>query len=194
MLRRLAIIGTLLAGVLSASPIQITLNLSSGLFDSGVTTPGVDTGTGFVTSGAACAGGGCLTVTPLLPNLNGATFAFTVPSGSPTGAGSVLTGTLTQAQRISGLAFTGQSAFNQNASITENISASGVVGFTVPLTGTMVLNWSGNSAAQARSATGTITLSGDLVASVPEPSTVSMLLAAAGLLIGMRLRLARGQA
>ena len=194
MLRKIAIIGTLLAGVLSASPIQITLNLSSGLFDSGVTTPGIDTGTGFVTSGAACTGGGCLTLTSLLPNLNGATFAFTVPSGSATGAGSVLTGTLTQAQRISGLAFTGQSAFNQNASITENISASGVVGFTVPLTGTMVLNWSGNSTTQTRSATGTITLSGDLVASVPEPSTVSMLLAAAGLLIGMRLRLARGQA
>jgi hypothetical protein len=39
-----------------------------------------------------------------------------------------------------------------------------------------------------------MTLSGDLVASVPEPSTVSMLLAAAVLLIGMRFRLARGQA
>ena len=194
MLRKLAIIGTLLAGVLSASPIQITLNLSSGLFDRGVTTSGIDTGTGFVTSGAACTGAGCVTVASLLPNLNGATFAFTVPSGSATGAGSVLTGTLTQAQRISGLAFTGQSAFNANASITENISSSGVVGFTVPLTGTMVLNWSGNSTAQTRSATGTIALSGDLVASVPEPSTVSMLLAATGLLIGMRLRLARGQA
>lgn len=194
MLRRLAIIGTLLAGVLSASPIQITLNLSSGLFDSGLTTPGIDTGTGFVTSGAACTGGGCLTLALLLPNLNGATFAFTVPSGSATGAGSVLTGTLTQAQRISGLAFTGQSAFSQNASITENISASGVVGFTVPLTGTMVLNWNGNSTTQTRDATGTITLSGDLVARVPEPSTVSMFLAAAGLLIAIRLRLARIQA
>ena len=194
MLRRFAIIGALLTGALSASPIQITLSLTSGIFDSGVTTAGIDTGTGFVTSGAACAGAGCLTVASLLPNLNGATFAFTVPAGSATGAGSVLTGTLTQAQRISGLVFTGQSAFNQNASITENISSSGVVGFTVPLTGTMVLNWSGNSTVQTRSAAGTITLSGDLVASVPEPSTVSMLLAAAGLLIGMRLRLARGQA
>lgn len=194
MLRRLAIIGALLAGVLSASPIQITLNLSSGAFDNGGTTSGIDTGTGFVTSGAACSGAGCLTVASLLPNLNGATFAFTVPSGSATGAGSVLSGTLTQAQRISGMAFNGQSAFSSSASITENISSSGVVGFTVPLAGTMVLNWNGNSTVQARGATGTITLFGDLVASVPEPSTVSMLLAAAGLLIGMRLRLARGQA
>ena len=193
MIRRLAIIGALLAGVLSASPIQITWNLS-GNFDSGVTTLGIDTGTGFSTSGAACTGAGCLTIASLIPTLNGATFAFTVPSGSTTGAGSVLTGTLTQPSRISGLAFTGQSAFNANASITENIAANGVVGFTVPLTGTMVLNWNGNSTTQVRSATGTMTLSGDLVASVPEPSTVSMLLAAAGLLIGMRLRLARGQA
>ena len=64
--------------------------------------------------------------------------------------------------------------FNQNSSFTENVSATGVLGTTVPLSGTLALNWTGNSSTQARNATGSLTLSGDIT-SVPEPSTALLL-------------------
>jgi ligand-binding sensor domain-containing protein len=170
MLQKLMILGTVLGGTLFSSPIQIMLNLSGGTFDRGVTTNNLDTGGTFTTSAAACSGTGCGNLLSPIANLNNLSLAFTVPSGSTTGAGSVLTGSLLQPQDLSGFVFTGQSAFNQTSTITENVGASGVLGQTVPLTGTLTLNWNGNANSQARTATGTITLSGDL-ASVPEPST-----------------------
>jgi hypothetical protein len=103
-----------------------------------------------------------------------------------------LTGTLLQSQNLSGFFFSGQSAFNQNSTITENIGATGILGQTTPLTGTLTLNWSGNSSVQTRTATGTITLSGDISSSdvstaSPEPSTAWMSLSLVGL-VALRYR------
>jgi len=172
---RLAVLGTLLGVMLYADPVQVTISLSGGNFDRGVTSAGSDTGTGFLTASAACTGAGCALISSL-DNLNNDTFGFTVPSGSNNGAGSVLTGSLLPF--LTGFFFEGQSAFSQNSELTENVGASGILGDVGSLTGTLTLTWIGNSAAVARSATGTITLSGDIarVAAVPEPSTALMLL------------------
>jgi hypothetical protein len=148
MLQKLMIVGAVFGGTLFASPIQIMLNLSGGTFDRGVTTTGLDTGGTFTTSAASCSGTGCANLLSPIANLNNLSLAFTVPSGSTTGAGSVLTGTLLQPQDLSGFVFTGQSAFSASSTITENVGASGVLGQTVPLTGTLTLNWNGNASAK----------------------------------------------
>jgi hypothetical protein len=163
----------LLGGTVFAAPIQITINLAGGNFDRGVTTSGTDTGTGFTTASAACSGTGCASLSSI-SSLNSLLASFTVPSGSSNGSGSVLTGSLFQSTNLSGFTFTGESVFNQNSSFTENVSAAAVLGTTVPLTGTLAVTWSGNSSVSARSATGTITLNGD-VATTPEPSTAVLL-------------------
>ena len=173
MLYRIALLGALICASLSAGPVQITINLSGGNFDRGVTTSGVDTGTSFTTSSAACSGAGC-TVFSNISSLNSLLIAFTVPSGSVTGSGSVISGSLVQAQNINGFTFSGQSAFNANSTITENIGATSVLGDAGALTGTLTLNWSGNATSQARAATGTITLSGN-INSTPEPSSALLL-------------------
>src|SRR5215467_13836465 len=185
MLQKLVILGTLLGGALFASPIQIMLNLSGGTFDRGVTTSGLDTGGTFLTSAASCSGAGCAGFSFPIANLNNLSFAFTVPSGSSTGAGSVLTGSLLQPQNLSGFFFAGQSAFNQNSTFTENVGANGALGQTGSLTGTLTLNWSGNASSQARAATGTVTLSGD-VTSIPEPSTALLVSFAFAGLVALR--------
>jgi hypothetical protein len=81
---------------------------------------------------------------------------------------------LVQAANLGGFMFIGQSSFNSNSSFIENITATAVLGHSGPFTGTLSLTWSGNSTVQARAATGTITLNGD-VASVPEPSSALLL-------------------
>lgn len=184
MINKLLVLGALLGGALSASPIQITITLSGGQFDSGLTTVNVDTGATFTTASATCTGTGC-TAFPSLAALNGDTFAFTVPSGSINGSGSILTGTLLA--NLSSFTFGGESAFTANSTITENVSAAGILADLGSFTGTMVLNWSGNSTIQTRAATGTITLMGD-VATIPEPSSVLMLLAPLAGLVAMRFR------
>lgn len=173
MWHKVGAIGVLLCGTMCAAPVQITITLGGGNFDSGVTTTGVDTGSTFTTSAAACTGAGCASLSSIT-GLNALLSSFTVPTGSLTGSGSVLSGSLVQASNLSGFTFTGESAFNANSNFTENVSATGVLGTVVALTGTYVLNWSGNSAVQARAATGTITLTGD-VSAVPEPSTALLL-------------------
>jgi len=187
MLYRLLLIGGLLGGAALADPMQISISLSGGSFDRGVTTTGLDTGSGFTSASAACSGSGCASLSSL-SSLNGLIASFTVPMGSTNGSGSVLTGSLFQASDLSGFTFTGESAFNQNSSFTENVSATGVLGTAEPLTGTLTLNWSGNSSAQSRSATGTITLNGNL--STPEPSSaVLLLLPIIGLMMRKKVRL-----
>jgi hypothetical protein len=120
--------------------------------------------------------------------LNALIVAFTVPSASNNGIGANITGSLTQPQNLGGFAFTGESAFNLTSSLTENISATSILGLPGALTGTLTLNWSGNASAQTRAATGTITLNGDLVGT-PEPSTALLLsLPFAGLLVSRKLR------
>jgi hypothetical protein len=169
MSHKLLALGLLAAGALCAAPVTITISLSGGNFDRGVTTSGVDTGGTFTTSSAACSGSGCLSLSNL-NSLNTLLLSFTVPSGSTTGAGSVVSGSLTQSQNLGGFALTGETSFSQNASINENISANDVVGHLGTFTGSLALSWSGNASAQARAALGTITLTGD-VTSAPEPST-----------------------
>ena len=180
---------------LSASPIQVTISLSGGSFDRGVTTSGLDTGLTFQTSATSCTGGGCSAISSLLQNLNGDTFAFTVTSASPTGNVSVLTGTLLQSQNLNGFIFNGQSSFTQNSAFSENIGAAGILGNATPLSGTLSLSWSGNSSVQARSATGSIVLNGDVTntaaTNTPEPSTVLLLALSFAGLIAQRLRARR---
>ena len=175
-----------------ASPISITVTLSGGNFDRGVTTSGVDTGVGFTTSGASCVGAGCAGLS--ISSLNSLLLDFTVPSGSGTGSGASFAGsTLVQSLDLNGFFFSGQSAFNQNSSLTESIGATGVLGDAGSLTGTLALNWSGNSSVQTRAATGTITLAGD-VASTPEPSTALLLsLPLVGLIALRKIRAESGQ-
>ena len=166
----------LMCSSMYASPITITLNLTGGSFDTGNTTPGVDTGSGFSVSSATCSGIGCASL-PSTTGLEGLLVNFTVPTGSTTGAGSTATGTEFASLKINAFTLTGapvSPAFDANSSFTENVAATGVLGTVVLLTGTIQLNWNGNSAVQARSATGTIVLNGD-VAAVPEPSTVGLL-------------------
>jgi len=159
-----------------ASPLTITLNLTGGTFGTGIPTPGVDTGGNFTVSSASCSGIGCASL-PSTTGLESLLVNFTVPSGSTTGAGSTATGSEFASLKINGFTLTGapaSPAFNANSSFTENVAATDVLGTAVPLTGTLQLNWTGNAAAQARSATGTIILNGD-VAAVPEPSTMALL-------------------
>ena len=166
----------LMCSSMYASPITITLNLTGGSFDTGNTTPGVDTGSGFSVSSATCSGIGCASL-PSTTGLEGLLVNFTVPTGSTTGTGSTATGTEFASLKINAFTLKGapvSPAFDANSSFTENVAATGVLGTVVPLTGTIQLNWNGNSAVQARSATGTIVLNGD-VAAVPEPSTVGLL-------------------
>jgi hypothetical protein len=186
MLYRLLLIGGLLGGAALAGPIQITISLSGGFFDRGVTTVGVDTGSGFTSSSAACSGSDCASLSSI-SSLNSLFASFTVPSGSSNGSGSFLTGSLFQPSDLSGFTFTGQSAFSPS-SFTENVSATGVLGTVVPLTGTLTLDWSGNSSIQVRSATGTIALIGNV--NTPEPSTAVLLsLPLIGLMIRKKFRL-----
>ncbi|HEY3838782.1 MAG TPA: hypothetical protein VGL72_19530 [Bryobacteraceae bacterium] len=119
--------------------------------------------------------------------MNSDSFGFTVTSGSSNGSVSTTNGTLVQSQNLGGFLFTGESAFNANSSFTENLSATSVVGQAGSFTGTMTLSWSGNATVQARTATGTITLTGD-VATSPEPSTfLTFSLAGLGLMaMGLR--------
>jgi hypothetical protein len=170
---KLLLFGVFTGVTLCAAPVQITINLAGGNFDRGVTTNSVDTGGSFTTSGTACSGLGCANLLSL-SSLNTLIISFTVPSGSTNGSGSSVTGSLTQSQNINGFIFTGQSAFSQNSSFTENISATGVLGHAGAFTGTLTLNWSGNAAVQARSATGAITLNGD-IAGVPEPASALLI-------------------
>jgi hypothetical protein len=174
MIRTALFLGMIFGAMLCASPIQVTINLTNGTFDQGITTSGSDTGLNFLTSGAACNGAGCGTIAALLGNLNGDSFAFAVHSGSLTGSGSVVTGTLVQSSIVNGFALAGQSAFTANSTLTENIVATGILGFPTQMTGTLVLNWNGNPTSQLRNATGTITLNDDLP-SVPEPSNISLM-------------------
>jgi len=184
---KLLLLGVFAGIILCAAPVQITISVSGGNFDRGLTTAGVDTGGPFTTSSAACSGTGCASLSNIA-SLNGLIVSFTVPSGSLTGSGSTVTGTLTQAQDLSGFALTGESAFNLTSSLTENISTTGVLGKAAPFTGTLALTWSGNASVQARAATGTITLNGDISA-VPEPSTALLLsLPLIGLTLRKRLR------
>lgn len=186
-MNKLVILGALLGGTLCASPIQITISLTGGQFDQGVTATNTDTGATFTTASAACTGAGC-SVFPSLAALNGDAFSFTVPAGSSDGSGSILTGSLLS--NLTSFSFTGQSAYNQNSTITENIAATGILGDAGSFTGTLVLNWTGNAGVQARSATGTITLTGD-VSTVPEPSTVLMLFVPLAGVVAMRFRSAQ---
>src|SRR3954463_8449780 len=106
---KLLLVGLLGGITLCAAPVQITLSLSGGNFDRGLTTSGVDTGGAFTTASAACSGGGCASLSNIA-SLNGLIVSFTVPSGSVNGSGSSVTGSLTQAQNVSGFTFTGESA------------------------------------------------------------------------------------
>ena len=187
---KLLAVGLFVGGALYASPVQITISLSGGTFDRGVTTSTVDTGGSFSMSSAACSGTGCVSFSNIA-SLNAFILSFTVPSGSSTGSGSSLSGTLAQSQGLNGLLFTGQSAFNQNSSITENLSTASVLGQPGAFTGTLALSWSGNASVQARAATGTLTLNGD-VASAPEPASALLLsFPLVGLLASRRLRRSR---
>ncbi len=179
---KLLVLGIFAGATLYASPVQITISLSGGSFDRGVTTSGVDTGSGtFTTASAACAGAGCVNISNLT-GLNGLTLLFSVPSGSSNGSGSTESGTLVQSSKLSGFTLTGQSSFSQNASFIENISATGILGQLDALTGTLALTWSGNSTVQAKSATGLITLNGD-IASTPEPASALLFAVPFGLLV-----------
>ena len=175
---RLFLAGVLLAGRAYSAPIQVTINLSGGSYDRGVTTPTLDTEATFTTATAYCTGAGCPNAS-FITALNNLLFGFSVPSASATGAGASLTGSLLG--HISAFTFTGQNSYSQNASFSENIAATGIDGVVGSLTGTFDLSFSGNSTQQARSATGTITLTGDVAASqqalaaVPEPSTITFL-------------------
>jgi len=186
---KLVLLGVFAGITLCAAPVQITVSLSGGNFDRGITTSGVDTGGTFTTASAACSGTGCASLSNIA-SLNGLLVSFTVPSGSLTGSGSTVTGTLTQAQNLNGLALTGESVFNLTSSLTENISATGVLGTAGAFTGTLALTWSGNASVQTRSATGTITLNGDVTtSSTPEPATALLLsFPIAGLLAFRKLR------
>jgi hypothetical protein len=184
MSHKLLALGVLAAGALCAAPVTITITLSGGTFDRGVTSGPLDTGSGFTTSLASCTGAGCASLSNLT-SLNTLLLSFTGPSGSTTGIGSTVSGSLTQPQDIAGFALTGQTAFSQNASIAENISATGVLGDPGALTGSLALSWNGNSSVQARAATGTITLAGN-VASSPEPSTVLLLSLSIPVLLAFR--------
>ena len=187
MIKNILILGTLFGGSLIAGPVTITINVAGGNFDRGVTTSGLDTGSGFLTSSAGCVGAGCSAISSSIAALNSDSFGFTVTSGSSNGSVSTTNGTLVGSSNLSGFLFTGQNAFNANSSFIENISATGVLGQLSSLTGTLNLTWSGNSGAQARSASGTITLTGN-IATAPEPSTgLTLSLAALGFL-AMRFR------
>jgi hypothetical protein len=174
MIRTVLILGTTFSAMLCASTIQVTINLTNGTFDQGKTTSGSDTGLNFLTSGAACTGNGCGTITAMLGNLNNDSFGFTVAPGSVDGSGSVVTGTLVQSSNVNGFALAGEAAYTANSTLTENIVATGILGITTPITGTLVLNWNGNPTSQLRNATGTITLNDDLPG-VPEPSNISLM-------------------
>ena len=186
---KLLLLGVFAGITLCAAPVQITISVSGGNFDRGLTTAGVDTGGPFTTSSAACSGTGCASLSNIA-SLNGLIVSFTVPSGSLTGSGSSVTGTLTQAGNLSGFTFTGESAFNLTSSLTENISTTGVLGHAGAFTGTLALTWSGNASVQARAATGTITLNGDVTTTpTPEPTTALLLsFPIAGLLAFRKLR------
>ena len=191
MIYKLALLGACFSGMVWAAPVQITISLSGGTFDRGVTTTGDDTGNSFTTSATTCTGAGCSSLSNL-SSLNSLLFDFVVPSGSSNGAGAVLSGSLVQSQKLSPFVFTGQSAFNQNSTFTENVSVTGILAFPSSLTGTLALTWSGNASVQARAATGTITLTGDVT--TPEPSTALLLVLPIACLLAIRKTVARRRA
>ena len=185
MTRNVLMLGALLGGIAHAGPVSITINLSAGNFDRGVTAANVDTAVGFVTAGAACSGAGCASLS--ISSLNSLLLSFTVASGSLTGAGASFSGSsLTQSSDLGGFFFSGQSAFNGNSTFTENVGASGVLGESGALTGSLTLNWNGNATVQARAATGTLSLSGDVTNVVPEPSPALLLSLPVAALIALR--------